>query len=522
MIWVIIWLAAAALLYFFENNTGTRAVFILSVLFALIPGIRQAVLTPRSPSGRKTGRHSSPSNTSIHRFCVNREEGADPRGGKMERDPLFDGNIPSDETEPGIGVRPYVPGDPIARIHWKLSARRDELLSREEESGRTEGEIPSESRALGRINGRLVLLCFAIPAAAACLFFIPGLRHSLYALLNLLFEASERANAYLYQHFPVPAGQSPLAAAAVLCWGLSGPAAAMVLTRSRLMALGGMLSLAAFQVWFGLSLPSAVNVILFLMFVFWCMGDAAEVRKNAHSLALSFLVCFLAAAVLFPGVDAATEAASERVRDFFGGAVQPDMGDAAFLPEAVTETRHTHSLSLREGDGEARPGREYRSLSTEEEQISDPHRLDLLRIILLLLLTAAVPALPFLPFLIVNARRKRSREAEALFDSGDIAEALRAIFGRVIAWLDASGFGQGNLPCREWQDGLSQSLSPEYARKFARCAEAYEEALYSARVPGEEKRQEALELLRETRELLQGRADRGLRFRLRYIDCLWI
>ena len=32
-----------------------------------------------------------------------------------------------ESEEPG-DVRPYVPGDPVQRIHWKLSAKKEELL----------------------------------------------------------------------------------------------------------------------------------------------------------------------------------------------------------------------------------------------------------------------------------------------------------------------------------------------------------------------------------------------------------
>jgi hypothetical protein len=95
------WLLSAACLYFFENNTGTRVVLLCSFLFPLIPTLRAALLSPDSPKGEKVP--------------------ADPE----TRDSIRPG------AEEADGIRLYSPGDPVNRIHWKLSAKKDELLVRE-------------------------------------------------------------------------------------------------------------------------------------------------------------------------------------------------------------------------------------------------------------------------------------------------------------------------------------------------------------------------------------------------------
>ncbi|MBR6705745.1 MAG: DUF58 domain-containing protein [Clostridia bacterium] len=496
-----LWLFTAVCLYFFENNPGTRIVLCLTVGFALIPGFRRAVLC-------RQGREEKIKKTD------------------METDPLSPGRLLSQEADPGTEVRPYVPGDPSGRIHWKLTARHDEIWTRMEEPERAETEKEKEKTTVEfPVGKRRMALCLTIlwPAAAlVCLLLVPWLRHSAGALCNRLFEESERVNAYLYPRFSHPEGEGILPAAVWLCLAFAGPAAAMIRMRSRLMALCFMIFTAAFQVYFGLSLPPLINVALFLLFALWCVGDREAIRKNARILALAVLSAVLVTVVFFPGVDAATETASEKARDLMAEIAGTDAGADDELPGSVTETRHTHILSPMEGEGGARTGKEYRRVSVGEEQISGPDRTDWAGAVLLILLAFALLILPFLPFAALNARRKKARETVALFESGDTAEAICLIFGRVIAWLDAMDCGQGNLPCRDWAEGLTRTVSPEYALRFARCAAAFEEAAYSGRAPGEEKRREALELLEETGNAMLQRADGFRRLKLRYIDCLWV
>ena len=95
----LIWLALAACLYFFENNTGTRIVLCCSLLLPLIPAFRRMLFGAdhAETPGRKPVRTETRS--------------------------------APEEAEDG-DVRPYQTGDPVNRVHWKLSAKRRELLIR--------------------------------------------------------------------------------------------------------------------------------------------------------------------------------------------------------------------------------------------------------------------------------------------------------------------------------------------------------------------------------------------------------
>ena len=95
------WLVLTLCLYFFENNTGTRAVLFCSLLLPLIPFLRTAFF-----SADEQGKGAVPEPMTQSCFCRRESE------------------------EPG-DVRLYLPGDPVKRIHWKLSAKKGDLLVRE-------------------------------------------------------------------------------------------------------------------------------------------------------------------------------------------------------------------------------------------------------------------------------------------------------------------------------------------------------------------------------------------------------
>ncbi len=489
-----VWLILACLLYFFENNTGTRIVLAGSLLLPLIPILR------RSLFGKDAVR-------------------SEPRSLPQTRDTFAFRN-----GEDSGEVRTYLPGDPVNRIHWKLSAKRDELLVRTQTGGgiaeEAETQAVSEARqqAEDRAKKRLFLLGPALMLLSLLLLFlIPSANQGLLALLNRLFEVSESENAYAYERFAVPSGQ-PVALAAILLSVLGLALLGMtLLSGSRWPSLGLMAGSVLFQVYFGLSFPAWMNVPLFALFVLRVMKRPRE-RKAVLSLLAGVSVLTLAVLLICPGVDISTEAASETVRDRLSQAVGSLTGTFREQPAGENETRHVHTQSLTTGSREAQPDREYRLVTVEEEQISQPHWVNYLRIILLLLLTVALVILPFLPFLLLNRRRKKALDARKIFASGNVSEAVFAIFQHVAAWLEAMGYGEGNAPYAAWK----AELAPGYTERFAACEKLFEEAAYSTHPMKEEQREQALALLSETEQALQQRADWKQRLRLKYRECLWV
>ena len=485
-----VWLGLAACLYFFENNTGTRAVLLCALVFPLIPPLRAALFSPEAPE-----KAEAPEAQTAGAFVLRETD------------------------EPG-DVRPYAPGDPVRRIHWKLSAKKGEPLIRE---AAAEWELAEKKAAAAAPSDRkkpkrrsVWFLWAALPLCLALLL-IPAANRGAQALCNRLFAASEAVNAYAYRYFPVPEGQSAVLAALLIAAALTAFAAAALL-RGGGTALGLMAACTLFQAYFGLSFPAWVNIPLCGLLA---LRMTRRVRRKSILLfAAAVLAVSLLTALLLPGVHAATEAASEAVRDRLSQAAQRITGTAFEAPDGETETRHVHTRSLETGENAARTDREYRLTTVEEEQISRPRWVNYLKIVLLLLLSVALVSLPFAPFLVLNARKKKAIEVRSAFASEQVSEAVCAIFRQVIAWLDETGCGAGNRLYRDWADSLPDTLPEGYAARFAQCAEDFEEAAYGSRALPEEKRRRALALLKETETALWQIADRKQRFRIKYWMCL--
>ncbi len=488
------WAALAGCLYFFENNTGTRVVLLAAALLPLVPVTRRILF---GPDARRT---EAPER---QRISVLRRTDAEEWG----------------------DVREYRPGDPVNRIHWKLTAKREKLIVRDRET--LPVTAPGEAAAirpkrLAVLRRTLVCACLAASALALLtLFLLPGARVGAQALCNRLFAASEAANAYVYDRFPVPEDTPAGLAAALLALAGAGLTVAVLASGRRWAMLAATAGCALFQAYFGLAWPGEINVSLGALFVL-SMARRPLKGRDALTLLAVFAAAALAVTIIWPGTDPGTETASERVRDSLSRLTERLAGGAVETPEGVTETRHTHTRTLTEGDGTARTERSFRLVTVEERQISGPEWINYLKTALMLLLLVALVTVPFLPFLWLNARRKKAETARAAFMTAGVSDAVCAIFRQVIGWLDAFDCGAGNLPFREWTDRVAETMPSGYAERFAPCARLFEEAAYSDHPLDESCRRQALSLLDDTERLLKPRATWRQRLRLKYGVCLWI
>ena len=489
------WLMLGICLYFFENNTGTRVILACSALVPLFPVLRSAFF---SPDGAET------------------EKAAEARTVKSF--------IRQETDEPG-DVRAYLPGDAVRRIHWKLSAKKDDLLIRDtvitqepaEEIRKSIPDAEADRKPLRKwLPG---VLTAAILLGLLLLLAIPEARRGAQALCNRLFAASEAVNSYVYRYFPVVEHQSVTLAGILMIFNLASLLALTVIARSRLLTLCVMAATTILQVYFGLSFPAWVNIALYGLLALVMIKQHPS-RRVLMTYAALVLAVFLLIILLYPGVDAPTETASELARDRLSQMAQRITGAVSETPAGDMETRHVHTQSLETGGRQALTEREFRLVTVEEEQISMPYWVNYLKMILLLLLAVALVVVPFAPFLLLNARRKKAQEARKIFESENISEAVCAIFHQIISWLDATDHGAGNLLFRDWSDKLSSLLSEGYAVRFSECVEMFEEAAYSNHTLPCERRQQALKLLKETEAALWTKADWKQRIRLKYWLCL--
>lgn len=363
---------------------------------------------------------------------------------------------------------------------------------------------------------RVICVCVVSLCVAALL--LPGMQESLKVVCNSLFAASEAANTYVYERLDTAADASAAPAHALLGIAAVALCALAASARGGLPVLLLLPGVVGGQVYLGLSFPAWLNGLVF------SLAGLLFLRRAGTRCRLVYLACVLALALamlaISPGVNTEVEAASERVRDQLSIAAQRFSQALTEIPPDVLETRHENRRDLQSGDGAAQSMREYRLITKTEMQIAMPQWVNVLKTMVVSLLSIALLIVPFLPFLLVNRRKKRVMQRRASFESDDLPKAVRAIFGHVIAYLDAVCNTPENLPFSAWKDEVFLQISQDYACEFAAAVPLWREAKYSEHVITEAQRDQMLELLSKTERLLFDGADWKTKLKLKYQYCL--
>ena len=363
-------------------------------------------------------------------------------------------------------------------------------------------------------------LCLAA-AGLVLLFLLPAAQESLKCLLNRLFAASEAANTYVYDRFPVAADASPTPALLLLGGLMAVLLLLSFLRRSRLIPFLFALFLAFAEIWLGLTPPPLLNALLFALLMLLVL----RVRdlRNVGAVLLASAVVFLSISAVFPGVDAAQEERSELARDrldVLEQRITDTYAEENSTAQSAREENRLHEGANAGSEDDNRNDRGYQHLYEQEQQISRPQRVRYLKILLLTLGILALLTLPFAPFLFFNAKRKRSAARRSAFASADHAEAIRAMFLHLIAYLDACGMGAENLPFSRWPELLSERMPPEYVRDYRCAAALFSEAAYSVHPMTERQRADVEKVLDETEHILYDKAGWRQKLRLKYVECL--
>ena len=339
---------------------------------------------------------------------------------------------------------------------------------------------------------RLFLFSAALGLLALLLLFLlPPARQSAQLLCNRLFALSQARNAYVYDFFSIPADTSPVPALALL--SLCLPALVLGAYSFKPAALILAAAFVFVQTYLGVSLPTGANLALF-----GALGFCMLRRRSIKRLPL-FIIVLLGSAFLFSGINDATEAASERVRDRLSLLTQETFDlPAESAPEAL-ETRRENRLSLSEGDGQAQENNAYRQQTQLEKQVSVPDIWNILCVALIALLILALLIVPFLPFLLGSKRRKAEEALRARMNSADNREAVCALFPCIAQfWLKANPMPPGTS-YSHLADELP--MPPAYKAEYQACAALWQSAAYGQRTPSNDQRAQVARLLEETERL---------------------
>lgn len=381
----------------------------------------------------------------------------------------------------------------------------------------------------------LVIACALMPkrfapliALAAALFsalalaLLPGARAGAMTLVNRLYARSEAVNAYAYVYFEQASEDAGAVRAAALFSALFCGAACSLAGRSRAVTAVLFLAAALLEAYFGVTPMLWKNLALFACLALLLLRPGAG--TGGRTALLLALAAVLALVLVFaPRPNAAVEAYSEQLRDELGRAA---MQVAETPPPPVEEENRVHRESRvheEEANVDAAQTQDRREFDREtenEREISIPHRTNWLRVILLMLAVIAMLIVPFAPFLLLNRAKRRSAAVRAAFEDEDNAAAIRAMFRHTVNWLCACGMKQENRPFARCAQDTQALISAQYAERYARAAQIWEEAAYSDHVMNDAQRQTVRELMEETEKTLYASSDRKTRLRLKYAACL--
>ena len=277
--------------------------------------------------------------------------------------------------------------------------------------------------------------------AAVLLLALKPARESLKCLCNLVFAASEAVNAYAYDYFEVSDAASPVLALGLLVTAAAGVLLLAYLRSSKIVPLLAALALAGGEIWFGLTPPAAVNVLIFALLALLALP--VDTLRGRLVFLLAVMAVFLTVQLLAPGVRMGVEEASEHVRDRLDAAEQlvsgADYTPQQEPPQTAREENRLDTETAGEMSGDTQNTQDYQHIYEQEQEISRPKRIDYLKIAVLTILILALLTLPFLPFVLFDARRRKAMERRAAFNSPDCGEAIRAMFLHLTAYLDPCG-----------------------------------------------------------------------------------
>ena len=374
---------------------------------------------------------------------------------------------------------------------------------------------------LPKRRGWVFRLVFAAGAVCALLL-IPAVNDGAKLLANRLLSASEAVNAYAYHYFAVSATDEAgvVRFALIVASVFLGVICSMAKSRAWTVLL--FLAAAFLEAYFGVTPGAWRNVFLFAVLAALLVCGKSELKSAVVVLA-GLAIVVLAVFLIAPRPNAAVEAYSEKLRDELG-AVTMSVTQQSTPQRAETNSTHQesrqHEEASRADDLREASVQEFERQREAEQEISLPHRIDYLKIVLWMLLIVVLLVVPFLPFLLGSRARRRTAEKRAAFADADNAAAIRAMFAHTMDWLRSGGLQTDNRPYSQCGEAIKAITDADYAAQFADAVPIWQEAAYSGHAMSDEQRQTVRELLDRTSSMLYEKANKRTRFRMNYVACL--
>ena len=305
------------------------------------------------------------------------------------------------------------------------------------------------------------------------------------SIMNMVYEASENAQAYVYNKFniseAIEEGSGPAVKIAVIWVSILAAAIASMAPAGARRGIG--IGVAAFAMiafaYYGL-IPAALIVAIAIAAVLFVLTRGGALA--ALPVLLATLLVFGAVLLIGPGESLTISRIDENIRDRL--ALR-----SAYLETDISSDYPDMSDETREDQPDPGPAGEFMA---EHKWI----------VPLLILFLVAVAIAAIVAFLYKRYAERRDANREGL-DSEDPRTAIVAMFPYAVKWLGAANVNVFGKTFASLIKPLRQDVSEQYANYFKSMYVLWREAAYSDHEMEEEKRIAMNDFLEDTKEMVQ-------------------
>lgn len=342
---------------------------------------------------------------------------------------------------------------------------------------------------------------------------LPFVEAGVQELLNRVYEASEEAQAYQYDHYEIAMNETRIMASVhyvtallgmltgvFFAWALKGNHRECALVPLLICSLG--------CAYYGVT-PGTIWTLLYIVAVLLTLtcyekeGSAGFAAKLLYGLTAG-LVLAMIVFLFWKGTNAAVQKASEDVRDRMA------LQTAAYSDE--------QSLKIEKEEEIIQEQQEQEFQQEDVPETDDGEERDWAKMFSIALVILMVASALFIPSVFRDlCEKKRMRNREGI-DDPDPSRAIIAMFPYILRWLRHTGWEEDNRLYS--QCGADVPEQNGLQKDYLSMVTMWQEAFYSNHPMKEEQKDQMNSYLLRTQQLVEERSNWKEKIRIRYIEAL--
>lgn len=325
----------------------------------------------------------------------------------------------------------------------------------------------------------------------------------MHLVMNSLFEASEKTQAYLYDKYEVirdPGTFIRCMRYGVLWTGMAAGATMSYMTLKIMRWISGLVFIlcAGCFAYFGL-LPQAIPAMIMIAALAAVLSDS---RLTAVlPVMIAGMVVFALILAVAPGENKAVSKVDENLRDKLATSTVSIEGNQKSAAQQENEKQNEEENGA---NGKSLFGGGAKSM----------------KVWIVLGLVILFAMILFIPAVIHDRLEKRRKKNRMGIDSKDPKTAIRAMFPYAVKWLKEAGLKTGNVPFADLTEGVRELSSEEYALEYSDMLVKWKLAAYSDHDLGEDERREMKVFLDKTIADVHAKMSFGDKIRVRFVTAL--